>query len=119
MCGAIYLYVIDFDSFSETQLVHLSPLWFLSLHFGLSGLHAERAVRIILSGKATNFGEALVIGLRESAPLPRLVIWLVFTPPFLVFQLNKMSSPLLISLVTSLIWGVMLYLFFLGIFPNL
>jgi hypothetical protein len=119
VAGAIYLYAVDFDSFSETELVQLSPLWFLALHFGISGLHAERAIHAILSGRAGSFAEGLNVSLKEVSPVHLVLVFIVFTPPFLFFRLDKLTSPLLVSTATTAIWAAILYLFFLGVFPSL
>ena len=113
-------YVVQyFDSFSETELVQLSPLWFLALHFGISGLHAERAIHAILSGRAGSFAEGLNVSLKEVSPVHLVLVFIVFTPPFLFFRLDKLTSPLLVSTATTAIWAAILYLFFLGVFPSL
>jgi len=116
---AVYIYLIAFDDFSETEMVNLSPLWFLLFNFGISGLYTEKAVRFILDHKANTFAEGLSMSTQSLIPLFRIVVYIVFLPPFLLLSLKKLSSPLLISLLTTLFWGVGLYVFLMGIFPSL
>ena len=115
----VVLYFIAFDRFSETELVALSPVWFLGLHFGLSGLFTERALDAVLRGEARTFREGLVHATRSSAPLLSLAVAVVFFPPFLLFGLRRFTSPLLLSLFTTLAWAALLYGFLFGIFPSL
>lgn len=117
MC--FWLYFIAFDDFSETELVRLSPIWFLLFHFGVSGLYTEKAVRLILGGKADSFAAALAAATAEVSPIARLVVWVVFTPPFALLGLRKVSSPLMLSGITTLAWAGLLYAFLVGVFPNL
>ncbi len=115
----VTLYFVAFDSFSETELVTLSPVWFLLFNFGLSGLYAEEAVRLVLRGEAETFTRALAMSTESIPLLFRLGAWLVFLPPFALLNLKKVSSPLRLSVTTTLAWGALLYLFLVGIFPSL
>jgi hypothetical protein len=115
----VILYFVAFDSFSETELVTLSPVWFLLLNFGLSGLYAEKAVRLVLRGEAETFTSALATSTESIPLLFRLGAWLVFLPPFAVLNLKTVSSPLRLSVTTTLAWAALLYLFLVGIFPAL
>lgn len=118
--GMLILYVFMFDSFSETELVGLSPLWFLSLVFGLGGLHAEKAVRLILSKKATDFADALSQVTSSLPPFLVIVVYLVFALPAFFLGLRRWcSSPLLLATLTSSLWGLALYFFLFAIFPSL
>lgn len=115
----VVLYFVAFDSFSETELVTLSPVWFLLFNFGLSGLYAEEAVRLVLRGEAETFTRALAMSTESIPLLFRLGAWLVFLPPFALLNLKKVSSPLRLSVTTTLAWAALLYLFLVGIFPSL
>lgn len=113
------LYLLIFDDLSETELVMLSPIWFLLIVFGTCGMYAESAVRLILTKQANGFME----GLRETTLLlpvmVRLLVGVVFFPPLLLLNPDKIGSPLRLSAMTAGLWGFVLYLFLVGIFPSL
>jgi hypothetical protein len=115
----VVLYFVSFDKFSESELVALSPVWFLGFQFGVSGLFTERALDAVLRGDARTFREGLALATRKSAPLVGLVVLVVFFPPFLLFGLRRLTSPLLLSATTTLAWAALLYGFLYGIFPSL
>jgi hypothetical protein len=117
--AAFVIYFLVFDSLSETQLVTLSPLWFLAIVFGGCGFYAERAVSYTLARRAETFGASLTLVTRELPPLVALFVGIIFTPPFLVFGAKRRSSPLLIAFATTLLWAFCLYFFLFGIFPSL
>lgn len=118
--GVLVLYVFMFDQFSETALVALSPLWFLSLAFGLGGLHGEKAVQLIHSKKATDFPDALALVTRSLPPFLVVLVYLVFALPAFFLGLKRWcSSPLLLATMTSGLWGLALYFFLFAIFPSL
>lgn len=118
---AIVIYFVFFDDFSETELVNISPIWFLMIIFGTCGLYTEKAVQLILDREAETFGDALskAVGKLRS-PLSMVLVFLVFSLPFLIFGIKRrFSSPLIISTLTTLIWAAALYFFFIAIFPEL
>ena len=115
----VFLYFVAFDSFSETELVRLSPVWFLLVNFGLSGLYTERAVNLVLAGEQASFADALEAATASVPPIFRAGIYVVFLPPFVLLGLKAVSSPLVLSAVTTAAWGALLYAFLVGIFPSL
>ena len=118
---AVVIYGFFFNDLSEDELVMLSPIWFLLIVFGACGLYAEQAVFLILEKEAKDFPDALgkAIGKLKS-PLNKIFIFLVFALPGFVFGIRRnFSSPLIISGLTTLIWGAALYIFLVGIFPSM
>lgn len=113
------LYTIAFAFLSEDTLVLLSPIWFLAFHFGISGLTAETAVRIVLNRHADSFREGLVKSRETVSPLIAVLSIITLSPVIFVFRLEKITSPLKLALSTSVIWAVILYFFFIIIFPSL
>lgn len=118
---AVVIYFFMFDSFSETELVNISPIWFLMIIFGTCGLYTEKAVYLILNRQAETFSDALSKALSKmKSPITILLVYLVFSLPFLVFGVRKRySSPLIISFLTTMLWAAALYFFFIAIFPEL
>jgi zinc-ribbon domain len=116
---AFAIYFVLFNHLSETQLVSLSPLWFLAVVFGGCGFFAERAVHYTLSRRAETFGAALKQVAKDLPPLPALFVGLLFTPPFLLFGAQRRSSPFVIAIITTALWALCLYFFLFGIFPSL
>ena len=121
IAGAVYIYVLNFDNFSETEMVQWSPWWFMALVWGMSGLYAERVVKAILQGKADSFVSGLHQATKGMVPIMTVLIYLLFFPPFFLLGLHRwrINSPLLISLSVSLLWGIFLFVFLFGIFPSL
>jgi hypothetical protein len=116
----LVLYVFMFDSLSETELVSLSPVWFLLLVFGTCGMHAEKAVDLVLQKKAKTFSEALTAVTKSLPPFLTIVVYLVFSLPSFFLGLKRwVSSPLLLATMTTLLWGLALYFFLFAIFPSL
>lgn len=116
----LVLYLVMFDSLSETELVGLSPIWFLLIVFGTCGMHAEKAVNLILSKKADSFADALAKVTSKLPPFVVIVVYLVFSLPAFFLGLKRWcSSPLLLATLTSGLWGLALYFFLFAIFPSL
>ncbi|MCB0835098.1 MAG: hypothetical protein KDD63_06420 [Bacteroidetes bacterium] len=117
---AFVIYFLMFDSLSEDELVAISPVWFLLIIFGTCGLYTEKAVHLILNKKAENFAEALIQATNSLSPFIRIAVFLVFAVPFFLFGITKkFSSPLLISILVTLVWAAVLYVFLFGIFPSM
>ncbi len=108
MLLAIYLYLFAFNDFSEEELVMLSFVWVLALHFGSVGLYGEKAVKLVLKGEVNTFQE----GLQKASIFLRPI-------PYMLYRFTKLSSPLWLSYLTALVWAILLVLFFVGIFPAL
>ena len=119
LVACFLIYIVFFNFLSETELVLISPVWFLLLHFGISGLYTERAIGAIINRKATDFHEGLQQATSDSGPLIALVVKITFLPLLLLFGFKKVTSPLILALLTTLIWGLLLNFFFVGIFPQL
>jgi len=117
---ALFIYGFAFDSLSETALVRLTPLWFFSITFGGFGYLAEKLLPQVTSGQAKTLAEAYR-GWREAFfdehPLAGLLLGLLLFP-FSYFYFRTRSS-LLIAFAGSAVWGVLLLVFFNGIFPAL
>lgn len=117
---AFVIYFLMFDDFSEDELVAISPLWFLLTIFGTSGLFTEKAVRLILNKKAETFPDAIIKATDSLVPVVRFLVFIVLFLPFFIFGLTKrFSSPLIISFLLTLAWGIFLYTFLVAIFPSL
>ncbi len=114
----VAIYLIFFDNFSETELVQITPIWYFSIVLGLYGYKAEDLVNNIVSGKAKDFKTAYLNWtkkLYKSNPLFGLIISILFFP----FPFFKKITPFLTALTGAFIWGILLAIFFEGIFPNL
>ncbi len=115
---AVYIYGFAFDDFSETQLVNLTPLWFFFIIFGGYGYFAEFLMKKIIEGEGTDLPKAykkwtgkflarhLFLG---------LILGILLSP----FALIKTRNSLLIAFLGSVLWGILLLIFFQAIFPAL
>lgn len=110
----IYIYGYKFDSLSEEELVLYSPLWLLLFIFGTHGLVAAKLVQKIDAGKYQNMREALVQSSKAYGifgPLRQLFFF-----PLIVVNIK---SAILLAVLSTLIWGALLVLFFQFVFPEL
>jgi len=113
---AVYIYGFAFDDFSETQLVGLTPLWFFFIIFGAYGYFAEFLMKRIITGQGTSI--AAVYKSWWSQFLRRHLLGGMILGIFLSpFALIKTRNSLLIAFVGSILWGILLVIFFKGIFP--
>jgi len=107
-----------FDKLSETELVQLSSIWYSAIVFGLYGYVAEKIITIVIQGKAVDFRSAYKFWsnnlLTNNILLGILARFFFF--PFPIF--NKMK-PLPVAFVGAIIWGLLLIMFFKGVFPAL
>ncbi len=115
---AIWVYGVSFDDLSETALINLTPVWYFALIFGLYGYKAERLMTMVVNGEAEDFRDAYKKWIRELSEISPLVSFsaALFFFPFPIF--NRMS-PLLTATSGAVIWGILLLVFFNGIFPKL
>ena len=108
---AVYLYVLNFDNFSETALVGLAGTWIYPMAFGIYGFIGERLYTVgEQQGEAARKTELNnIFGLTMG-------LGIVFLFPFFFFKDEK---PLFMAFVGALGWVVILEVFFLVIFPAL
>ncbi|UUU21877.1 hypothetical protein [Streptomyces sp. DSM 40750] len=109
--GAGLIYLVNFDEFSESELVTITPLWFFPIVFGLYGFVAQRLLRRIAAGHVATLSEAARGSIDVAGHWAALVLF-----PFLVL---KWRSSLLVSLAAAVFWAVLLWLFFALLFPTL
>lgn len=112
------IYLFFFDSFSETQLVALTPVWYFSIVVGLYGYAAEKLTDKIVNGIASDFRDAYRKWQKEIAG-KSIFLSLLASVFYFPFPLFKRITPLRTALVGALIWGLLLAVFFEGIFPAL
>jgi hypothetical protein len=115
VCIAIYIYVFNFDNYSETLLVQLTILWLIPIVFGYYGFIAQW---MHLNFEKRQFIKPIDLLKSVSKKLPVFVIRPLFNMVhFPLFIINK--SPLFIAISGSLIWCIWLLIFFVVIFPKL
>jgi len=112
------IYLFAFNNLSETQLVGFTPLWFFLIIFGLYGYFAEFLMNRIIDGKGKNIPDAYNKWVAEFVKrhlFIGLVLALILSP----FSFIKTRNSLLVAFTGSVIWGILLLIFFMGIFPAL
>jgi hypothetical protein len=115
---AIAVYGLYFDNFSEYELINITPIWYFALVFGLYGYKAESLMMRVVHDEADDFRDAFKKWLKDLSKTSPI---LFFTAALFYFPLplcNRMS-PLMTAATGALIWGVLLAVFFQGIFPHL
>jgi hypothetical protein len=113
--SAMVIYTVLFDSLSETVLVRISPFWIFPIVFGYYGLVAQRMEARLQDSHLDNVSDQLLDVLKESHWSGRLFAFLLHAP----FLLVKSRQPWVTALVGSLIWAIVLILFFALVFPSL
>jgi hypothetical protein len=111
-----YLYLIAFNSFSETALVKLTPAWVFPLVFGYYGFVAQRLTRRLPKTPFENVADLLLSLIKETQGVIGKAFALLIHAPFIVV---KSKQPLLVALGGAAIWALILFLFFSIVFPTL
>ena len=107
-----YIYFYDFDSYSETKLISMTPLWMFPLVFGIYGFVAQK----LLSHNNQNEGINRIL-MKKSASYK--FIFPLFPLVFLPFFFIKSRRPIIVALIGSALWVVIMIFFFAVIFPAL
>lgn len=118
VCLVIFIYGIEFDHFSETALIQITPMWFFPIVFGTFGFTAEKMLHYVAAGEAPTIGEAYRKWIKTFVS-KHLLIGLIVSIFLFPFSFFKNNYPLLIAFLGSAIWGILLLIFFNGIFPSL
>jgi hypothetical protein len=111
LLGAGLIYLVVFDEFDESQLVTVTPLWFVPIVFGLNGLVSQRLLSRVTSARAGTMGEGAPVPTGVVGPWAALLLF-----PLLVL---KWRSSLLVSSTAAVFWAVLLWFFFAAVFPIL
>ncbi len=116
IAAVVYIYFFNFDRYSEEQLVQMTPFWAIPIIFGYYGFYA-----LYKRLKMYRRGYDSVTELLQEERSLKQGLWGAFTIIFLhtPIMATKSVNPLLIGACGSVIWGVMLILFFQFIFPML
>jgi hypothetical protein len=113
---ASYVYLINFDNFSETVLIRITPLWFFPIVFGYYGFVSLRMAGQLEKSNLENVADLLLSVIKESAGTVGKLASLFVHAPFIIIKSKK---PILVALGGSIIWAILLVIFFEAIFPTL
>ncbi len=113
---AIYIYLLNFDSFSETVLIRITPLWFFPIVFGYYGFVSQRMAAKLEKSHFENVADLLFSVIQGSTGKIGKLISLFVHAPFIII---KSKRPILVALGGSIIWAILLIIFFEVIFPML
>jgi len=113
---AAYIYLINFDNFSEEMLMLITPLWFFPIIFGYYGFVSQRMAAKLEKSHFENVADLLFSIIQESSGTAGKLISLFVHAPFIIIKSKK---PVLVALGGSIIWAVLLVVFFAFIFPTL
>ena len=121
----VYFYFFNFDNMSETQLLDAVLYWYIPLIFGLYGLLALR-IKTYIGDAETNVikhtfsgKDPLLLILAIILLLFALLGFFVFLIPLALFNIRKPNFDLKIALTGTLIWLILLWLFFQVLWPAL
>ena len=109
----IYIYFVKFDSLSEEKLILYAPVWSLLFIFGIYGLLSTKLIKQVNEGKYQNTREALVQS-SKSFGIFGPIRQILFFP--LIFL--NLKNTFQLAIVSTMIWAVILVLFFQFIFPK-
>ena len=113
---AAYIYIINFDNFSETVLIRITPLWFFPIVFGYYGFVSQRMAAKLQKSQFENVADLLFSVIKESSGTVGKLISLFVHAPFIIIKSKK---PILVALGGSIIWAILLVIFFEAVFPKL
>ena len=107
-----YIYGYAFDDFSETELLQATLFWYLPLVFGIYGRTATKIKQSMDRG----------VSLQKQLATTSLIVR--FTGPlglafFFPFFFVSKGSALKVAVVGTVVWLVLLEIFFVGIWPSL
>jgi hypothetical protein len=107
-----YIYGYAFDEFSEAELLQATLFWYLPLVFGIYGRTATKIEH------SMDRGVSLQKQLATTSLIVRFtgLLGVVFFFPF--FFVSK-GSALKVAVVGTVVWLVLLEIFFVGIWPSL
>ena len=111
-----YIYLVAFDSLSETTLVRITPVWFFPIVFGYYGFVAQRMAQKLPESKFDRVANLLFSIIKETQGGVGKLFGLIIHAPFIVI---KSKSPMLVAFGGAAIWAVVLVIFFNFIFPRL
>ena len=114
----IYIYIFSFNKYSETEMIHITPVWFFFIIFGIYGYFAENMMNRIIMGEGKNISEAYR-NWQESFLRKHIFSGLALMIILFPFTFMTFRNSLLIAFLGSVIWGVLLLFFFRVIFPAL
>lgn len=114
----LYVYGIAFDDFSETQLITITPLWFFLIIFGTYGYFSEKLLTLAVARGDDSISTSYRKWMAQFAK-NHLFLTLILSVLLFPFNFLKFKNSLLIATIASLIWGILLLIFFQGIFPSL
>ena len=109
----IYIYFVKFDSLSEEKLILYAPVWSLLFIFGIYGLLSTKLIKQVNEGKYQNTREALVQSSKSFGIFGPFRQILFFPLIFL-----NLKNTFQLAIVSTMIWAVILVLFFQFIFPK-
>lgn len=121
-----YFYLFNFDNMSETELVNSVLYWYIPLAFGLYGItalrikknadeHTNSSIKLLFSNKDKGLLMLSIIVLLVSSVFGMVV----FFVPLLMFKPNSERFDLNVALVGTILWLVLLFLFFKVLWPAL
>ncbi len=113
---AAYIYLINFDNFSETMLIRITPVWFFPIVFGYYGFVSQRMAAKLEKSHFENVADLLFSVIQESSGTFGKLISIFIHAPFIVIKSKK---PILVALGGSVIWAILLVVFFEAVFPML
>ncbi len=112
-----YIYLVAFDSLSETRLVQLTPLWFFFIVLGYYGLVAERMLKVPQKSGGEVVADSLFEVVKAAAPgaVGKLFSSILHLP----FLFIKSRRSWVVAVAGAAIWAIALWAFFAAIFPRL
>ena len=111
-----YIYLVAFDSLSETKLVRITPFWFFPIVFGYYGFVAQRMAQKLPESGFDRVANLLFSIITETQGGVGKLFGLIVHAPFIVI---KSKRPILVAFGGAAIWVVVLVIFFNFIFPQL
>jgi len=122
----IYFYVFNFDNMSETKLVNSVLYWYVPFVFGIYGLTALRVKKKmpadqanVLSYSFSGKDSALLLTMVLVLVLSGLIGFVLFIIPVAMFKVHSKNFDISVAIIGTLLWLLLLWLFFKMLWPSL
>lgn len=108
---AVDIYFIEFDSYKESTLMYLTPVWIFFLLFGIFGLILQKQLKICKGKDGIDFSTGMGYWVSKQGYFGRLFLF--------PYKHLKFKSLFLMAFLGALIWTFCVFLFIAILFSKL
>lgn len=126
LCLLIYFYIFNFDNMSETMLVNSVLYWYVPFVFGIYGLMGLRIKgrmppdqSNVLAYSFSGKDSFLLLTMVLLMALSGFIGFVLFVIPVAIFKVHSKHFDIYVAVVGTLLWLLLLWLFFNVLWPSL